>query len=58
MDPLDSNLILFEQCIYVSSIFGLPRVEKVLLKSDFEAIVEDRIKKKQGKNPINYRDSE
>ena len=41
MDPLDSDLILYEQCIYLSSMYALPKVNKVMRVSDFLSLIED-----------------
>lgn len=40
MEPLDSDLILYEQCIHLSSAYSLPMVNKVLRKSDFMVLVD------------------
>jgi hypothetical protein len=40
MDPLDSDLIIYEQSVYLSSNFNLPKVEQVMLRSDLIRILE------------------
>ena len=35
MDPIDSDLIINEQCINLTAIYGLPNVKNILLKSEF-----------------------
>jgi hypothetical protein len=32
MDPADSNLIIFEQCLNLTSIYSLPQVQDVMHK--------------------------
>mmetsp|Transcript_8226 Transcript_8226/g.13767 ORF Transcript_8226/g.13767 Transcript_8226/m.13767 type:complete len:424 (-) Transcript_8226:38-1309(-) len=46
MDPLDSNYILNEQCMNLISIYRLPQVKFVMLKSEFFQLVDKNIQKK------------
>ena len=40
MEPLDSDLILYEQCIYLSSAYSLPKLNKHMRRSDFMVLID------------------
>lgn len=45
MDPIDSDLIINEQCINLTAIYGLPNVKNILLKSEFMETLRQKIYK-------------
>lgn len=41
MDPLDSDLIINEQCMNLTATYNLPQVKDVMLRSELEAVVKN-----------------
>ena len=56
MDPLDSDLIVYEQCVYLSSTQGLPRVDHVLKRQDLVAVIEYRLEEDYKNRRVEYTD--
>ena len=54
-DPIDSDLIINEQCINLSAIHGLPRVKNVILKSEFLENLRQKFYKKPMSDGISKR---
>jgi hypothetical protein len=45
MDPLDSDLIINEQCMNLTSTYNLPQVKDVMLRSELELVVKHLVNK-------------
>ena len=52
MDPADSNLIIFEQCLNLTSIYSLPQVQDVMHKEQFFQLVDQLMEVKFGRTSI------
>jgi hypothetical protein len=52
MDPTDSNLIIFEQCMNLSSIYSLPQVKDVMHKEQFLKLVDRLMEIKYGRHIV------
>lgn len=50
IDPIDSDLIVNEQCLYLSSQHDLPYVTKVMKRSSFEKTIRQRLEQQHNKN--------
>jgi hypothetical protein len=46
MDPLDSDLIINEQCMNLTATYNLPQVKDVMLRSELELVVKNLMGKK------------
>ena len=52
MDPADSNLIIFEQCLNLTSIYSLPQVQDVMHKEQFFQLVDQLMEIKYGRDNV------
>lgn len=50
LDPMDSDLIVNEQCVHLSSQHDLPLVTKVMSRSQFESTIRRRLEQRHQKN--------
>lgn len=50
MDPLDSDLIINEQCMNLTATYNLPQVKDVMLRSELESIVKNQMDQKSNFN--------
>lgn len=48
MDPTDSNYIIYEQSMNLSSLFSLPQVKNVMHKEQFLSLVDRQMEFKYG----------
>ena len=48
LDPLDSDLIVNEQCLNLTSIHNMPKVKDVMMKSEFLKVIEKQMDEKSG----------
>ena len=50
MDPLDSDLIINEQCMNLTATYNLPQVKDVMLRSELEMVVKNQMDMKNNHN--------